>query len=111
MGPWLDATAERGEGFAPWLTKKRRNALAGAGLALWLLSLSGIFGNSGLWQAYKLRLARQTLSLRVESLSAERARLQSLRRLLERDRGAQEVVIRDTLGFVRDGEVVFEFVD
>src|SRR5690606_27608466 len=89
--------------------KKRRRLFYGAGLLVWLVWLSGIFGNSGLIQAYNLSQVRRDMSLRIKALENERARLESTLNALEQDSFVQEQTIRDTLGFVRQNELVFEF--
>jgi cell division protein FtsB len=75
----------------------------------WLVWISGVFGNSGLIQAYKLSQVRRDLSLRVVALENEKQRLQSSLQGLENDPYVQELTIRETLGFVRDSELIFEF--
>ena len=79
------------------------------GFLLWIVSLSGVLGNSGFIQAVKLRHASSELAAKVEDLKTEKNRLARVLSSLEKDTAAQEVVIRDTLGFVRPGEIVFEW--
>ena len=78
---------------------------------LWAVSISGILGNSGIAQAYRLRRAVDRLEGRVGDLGQERGRLKVILRDLEKSRTVQEIVVRDTLGYVREGEIVFEFTD
>lgn len=78
-------------------------------LAVWLISLSGVFGNSGLVQAYKLSQVRRDMTLRIVALENEKARLQATLMGLESDSFIQEQTIRETLGFVRENELIFEF--
>jgi cell division protein FtsB len=79
------------------------------GILGWLVSLSGVFGNSGLFQAYKLAEVRRDLSLRIRALENERVRLANDLDALQRDPFTQEQAIRETLGLVRENELVFEF--
>ncbi len=82
-----------------------------AAFALWVVSISGILGNSGIAQAYRLRLAVSRMEVRVGELAQEGGRQKGMLRDLEKSRVVQEIVVRDTLGYVREGEIVFEFAD
>ncbi|HRK02952.1 MAG TPA: septum formation initiator family protein [Oligoflexia bacterium] len=77
-------------------------------LFCWSVWISGLFGNDGILQAYRLSKVRRDLTLRIRALENERSRLDILLSDLYRDDFAQEMAIRDTLGYVREGEVVFE---
>lgn len=83
--------------------------MLGALIAGWLIWISGAFGNSGLIQAYKLSQVRRDMALRIVALENERRRLQNTLYALEHDSFVQELTIRETLGFVRPSEIVFEF--
>lgn len=78
-------------------------------LGAWLVWISGFFGNSGLMQAYQLAQVRRDMTLRVKALENEKSRLQTSLHALEHDPLIQEQTIRETLGFVRSSELVFEF--
>jgi len=75
----------------------------------WVVCISGIFGNVGIIQAVKLRNARAELQEKLLTLKVERDRLVQILSRVEKDRITQESVVRDTLGFVKDGELVFEW--
>ncbi|MEW6055296.1 MAG: septum formation initiator family protein [Bdellovibrionota bacterium] len=75
----------------------------------WALSISGVFGNSGLVQAYKLSRVKYDIVLRINALENEKARLATGLRDLESDSFVQEQAVRESLGFVRENELVFEF--
>ncbi len=77
--------------------------------ALWLVWISGVFGNSGVIQAYRLSNTRYELSMRIKALEAEKIKLEKSQRALDRDKFAQEIAIRENLGFVRENELIFEF--
>ena len=77
--------------------------------SIWLLWISGIFGNSGVMQAYKLSDTRYELSMRIKALEAEKTKLANSQRALDRDKFAQETAVRENLGFVRENELIFEF--
>jgi len=89
----------------------RSTRILAAFILLWVVSISGILGNSGIAQAYRLRRAVDRLEGRVTDLDLERSRLKVILRDLEKSRTVQEIVVRDTLGYVREGEIVFEFAD
>lgn len=89
--------------------RKSRTWLIVAFLGGWLIWISGVFGNSGVLQAYQLAQVRRDMSLRVRALENERVYLKTNLRALEHDPLVQEQAIRETLGFVRSGELVFEF--
>ena len=75
----------------------------------WLLWISGIFGNSGVLQAYQLSNARYELSMRIKALGSENQRLEHALDSLQKDRFSQEKAIRETIGFVKENEIIFEF--
>ncbi len=91
------------------LFSKTRTWTLGVILAAWLICISGVFGNSGLIQAYQLASVRRDMTLRVKALANERQHLQTGLYALEHDALVQEQAIRETLGFVRSNELVFEF--
>lgn len=78
-------------------------------LASWLVSISGVFGNSGLIQAYNLSRVRRDMTLQIRALENEKVHLRATLDALERDPFVQELTIRETLGFTRSNELVFEF--
>lgn len=90
------------------MISNKKFRIAVAFLLIWSVWISGVFGNDGILQAYRLAEVRRDLTLRIRALENEKARLNALLIDLNRDSFAQEMAIRDTLGYVRDGEVVFE---
>jgi hypothetical protein len=76
-----------------------------------IVSISGVLGNGGLWQAYKLRQAAIVLDQRVQGLIVERDQLRAVYSTGYGSSQVLEVVVRDTIGFVRPNDMVFEFVD
>lgn len=76
---------------------------------VWIVWISGVFGNSGLMQAYELAQVRHDMSLRIKALDNEKWHLQANLSALEHDPFVQEQAIRESLGFVRASELVFEF--
>ena len=91
------------------LFSKTRSWTIGCILAAWFICISGVFGNSGLVQAYQLASVRRDMTLRVKALANERQYLQAGLYALEHDALVQEQAIRETLGFVRAYELIFEF--
>lgn len=89
--------------------RKKRLWFYAGGLFVWLVWISGIFGNSGLIQAYKLGEVRRDMTLRITALDNEKSRLKSTLNALETDAFVQEQTVRETLGLVRQNELVFEF--
>lgn len=88
---------------------RRKSRVFVALFAAWAVWISGVFGNSGVLQAYRLSNARYELGQRIKALESEKALLESALSALERDPLAQVRAIRETLGFVRENELVFEF--
>lgn len=78
-------------------------------LAAWAIGISGILGNNGLLQAWQLAQVRRDIGLRVRALENERQRLKGTLASLEQDPFVQETAVRETLGFVRANDLVFEF--
>lgn len=78
-------------------------------LVVWAVWISGVFGNSGVLQAYRLANARYEFGQRIKALESEKSVLESALSGLERDPLSQERAIRESLGFVRENELVFEF--
>ncbi len=76
---------------------------------LWAVWISGIFGNSGIWQVYRLSNARFELSQRVKALENEKSQLATTLNQLQNDPQVQQKAIRDVLGHVKPNELVFEF--
>ena len=77
-------------------------------LGVWSIWISGLFGNSGVLQAYNLSQVRRDISLRIKALENEKRLLNGSLLALEHDPFVQELTIRETLGFVRNSELVFE---
>jgi cell division protein FtsB len=78
---------------------------------VWITWISGIFGNNGLLQAYRLSKVRYELLQRVEALELENQALQVKLEKLKNDSVTQEKTIRQVLGYVRPNELIFEFHD
>jgi cell division protein FtsB len=88
---------------------KKKSWIYAAVFFAWVICISGVFGNSGLLQAYRLSSVRHDLNLRVKALENERQRLQATLLGLEHDSYLQEQAVRETLGLVRADELIFEF--
>lgn len=90
-------------------TKSSKLWVIAAAFVFWVSWISGIFGNVGIYQAYRLSQVRRDLTQRVQALEKERVKLVLTLGGIERDPYAQELAIRETLGFARENELVFEF--
>lgn len=77
--------------------------------SIWLVSFFGFFGRGGLIQAHRLSQVRQDILLRTKALENEKLKMLSAIRDLEHDDFYQEKMIRDSIGFVRPDELIFEF--
>ncbi len=75
----------------------------------WCTWISGLFGNAGLLQAYRLADTRFEMQMKIKALETENIRLEHSFKLLENDPVTQERAIRDTIGFVKENEIIFEF--
>ncbi len=79
------------------------------GLMIWTLWISGLFGNSGLLQVYRLSKVRDELSYRIKALQNEQSQLNTTLNQLQYDPQVQQRAIREVLGHVKPNELVFEF--
>lgn len=86
-----------------------KKTLYGLGILGWVVWISGVFGNNGILQAYRLARLRHDLSLRIIALENEKQYLTTSLKALETSSYDQELAVRESLGFVRSNELVFEF--
>ncbi len=89
--------------------EKRRRFWIVGGVFAWFICLSGVFGNSGFIQAYKVSLLKRDMGFRLQALENEKSRLETTYQALSRESFVQEQTVREVLGFVREDELVFEF--
>lgn len=92
-------------------TRRRRiveklGALA-AVLALGLLFSHGLFGRGGVVEVWNLWRTLEARDARVRDLTAENRRLAEAVADLRSDPAAQEREVRERLGYVRPGEIVY----
>jgi cell division protein FtsB len=76
-----------------------------------LLAFSTIFDQRGLLHLWQLRQEQRALEARTFALLRENEELRNRIARLETDEGFVEKVVREELGFVRKGELVYRFHD
>ncbi len=69
-----------------------------------------IAGPYGIWKLYRLEVQRQELYQKNVELVKLNTKLRNNLARLEHDRQYQEEVVRKELGWVRDGEILYQFV-
>jgi cell division protein FtsB len=74
-----------------------------------LLAFSTIFDQRGLLHLWQLRQEQRALEARTFALLRENEELRNRLVRLETDEGFLEKVVREELGFVRKGELVYRF--
>lgn len=81
--------------------------------SIWGLMLSGILtdvtGTPGVLQALQLRDLLHTKKVQLERLEGDIGQSENEERLLTSDRRHQEMEVRRVLGYIRPGELVFDF--
>lgn len=81
-----------------------------AGIVLGSLLFWDIVGPYGLWKLHRMKTYQKQLYLaNVEGVKTNAGLEEQIRRL-ESDRQFQERVVRRELGWVRDGEILYEFL-
>ncbi len=91
--------------------KIRRALLFGMVFMIGSLLFSFFFGEMGLVHFFKMKRVRQELHHELKTLETENSRLLGEIEALKTDLFYIETLARDRLGFVREGERVYEFVD
>lgn len=76
--------------------------------AAWLAA-TGVFGDRGLLAVHTLRTEARQVEARNEELAAENRRLSEHVRRLRSDDAAIERIAREEHGFLREGEVIYQF--
>jgi cell division protein FtsB len=76
-----------------------------------VLAFSTIFDQRGLLHLWQLRQEQRALEARTFALLRENEELRNRIARLETDAGFLEKVVREELGFVRKGELVYRFRD
>jgi len=85
----------------------RRVGVWTAVIALGALLSHGFLGSGGLLELWRLHAALGDREARIEGLRAENRRLERAVAALRSDREAQERAVRNQLGYVRPGEVIY----
>ncbi|MCS6896420.1 MAG: septum formation initiator family protein [Nitrospira sp.] len=96
-----------------WLTRRKRLAVvlqaAGVAACLWLL-VGLVFGEMGLLRYFAMREYARRLESELATLGAEKAALEKEVMRLQRDPAKIEQVARERLGYVREGEIVYQLI-
>lgn len=79
--------------------------------ALFLLLLVIVFGDNGLLELQRLRVAHQQLVQQNERLGQENLRMYRAIERLQNDAAYIEYVARQELGVIRADETIFKFAD
>jgi cell division protein FtsB len=64
-------------------------------------------GEKGLLEGLRARASFREAQMKLDRLRAENSQLRERMRLLKDDRAAQEALIREEMGYIRKGEVLF----
>ena len=88
---------------------------AGRGVAALLFAVAGYYavlgGEYTLFDLLRLKRAQAEEAARLAEVRAEADSLAHVAELLENDRAAIEEVARERFGMIRDGEVLYRFVE
>jgi len=76
-----------------------------------LLGISTVFGQRGFFHLWKLRQEQRALEAEAFTLSRENEDLRNRIARLQTDDEFFEKIVREELGFVRNGELVYRFRD
>lgn len=83
--------------------------VAGIGVCLWLV-VGLVFGDMGLLRYWAMRQYAERLEGELGLLQAENAKLEQEILRLQRDPAKIEQVARERLGYVREGETVYQLI-
>jgi cell division protein FtsB len=88
----------------PWKYK----AVVGAGVvALALCAWSAVFGSGGVMQLHRLQLQQAQVEATAFGLAQRNARLREHVQRLDTDNAYLEKVVRERLGWIKPGELVY----
>ncbi len=76
-----------------------------------LLSAWVVASPFGLWKLHRLKTERKSLYMQNIRLSEDNTRLEKQINSLKTDSAFQEHVVRKRLGWVKDGEMLYRFLD
>ncbi len=80
-------------------------------IALIVLLFWDIAGPFGLWKLYRMRCEHRQIYVSNQKLAKKNANLEEEIKRLKGDHKYQEQVVRQELGWVRDNEVLYKFLD
>jgi len=76
-----------------------------------LLILWVVAGPHGLWKLHRLGMEKKALYMQNIRLMEQNTQLESAIKALKTDPKFQEQMVRQKLGWVRDGELIYRFSD
>ncbi|MGB9711792.1 MAG: FtsB family cell division protein [Dissulfurimicrobium sp.] len=79
--------------------------------SLFFLIIWSVFGPFGVWRLEKIKNRRSQLAAENINKAKLNAEMEEDIKRLKIDPNYQEQVIRKRLGFVKNGEIVYEFID
>ncbi len=93
--------------------RKRPARAVNIAILLVLLSLLGLWlaGPFGYWKLHMLKAERKNLYMSNMRLAEENTQLRTQIRALSSDPSYQEQIVRKELGWVKDGELLYRFMD
>lgn len=94
------------EPLAP-LSRKYKAVVFGGVVALGLLAGFAVGGSRGWWHLQRLRQKQERMEVLAFRLEQENARLRDHLRRVETDNGYLEQLVRERLGWIKPGEMVY----
>jgi cell division protein FtsB len=82
-----------------------------AGIICGLVFLWDMVGPFGLWKLHRMKQEHKRISLAVLEIDRKNAALEEQIKRLEDDPEYQEYVVRRELGWVRDNEILYSFLN
>ncbi|MFO8239400.1 MAG: septum formation initiator family protein [Dissulfuribacterales bacterium] len=82
-----------------------------AGIIFGLVFLWDMVGPFGLWKLHRMKQEHKRIYLSVLDINKENAALEEQIKRLENDPEYQEYIVRRELGWVRDNEILYSFLN
>lgn len=96
--------------FAPKIRALGPTQLWLAIFAVWIISLTGLFGFPGVLQSLRLQKLLDSKQAQISQVQADINRLQQEALGLEKNKFLQQREIRRVLGYASPDEIIFDFV-
>src|SRR5215831_14549662 len=94
-------------GYLPPLPWKYKAVVATGVVALALCAWSAVFGSGGVVQLHRLQMQQQQAEATAFGLAQRNAKLREHVQRLETDNAYLEKVVRERLGWIKPGELVY----